>query len=228
MRNVWTVALALVVSFAYGAGAGEHPSEHPKSKHEHPKGKKHKHEHPKGKKHKHEHPKHKGKHEHPQKEKWVSHKKLMKAFVRAVKGHVKMTVADEGSFNVYDDKLDKTWELKLIRIHKKRIARLGENKFFACADFKTVAKGKKTKIDLDFFASKDGDDWSVDEVLVHKISGKARYTYNDKNQRVPVLAKKNRKHEHPKGHEHPKKKRRKKRKSHEHPSEHPTGSEHPH
>lgn len=193
MKRFMIVVLTAVLAAPAVSIAGEHPSEHSKGKREHPKKKTKK------------------------KEKWVSHKKTMKAFVKAVEGHVKMKVADEGSFNVYDDKLDKTWELELVRIHKKRIARLGENKFFACADFKTAAKGKKTKIDLDFFVSRDDGDFSVDEVLVHKVSGKPRYTYNSKNQRVPVKAKKH-KQEHPKG-----------KKKHEHPKggEHPSGSEHP-
>lgn len=187
MKRLIIAVLAVVLAAPATAVAGEHPSEHPKEKHERPKKKAKK------------------------KGKWVSHKKTMKAFVKAVEGYVKMKVADEGSFNVYDDKLDKTWELKLVRIHKKRIARLGENKFFACADFKTAAKGKKTKIDLDFFVTRNDGEFDVDEVLVHKVGGKARYTYNSKNQRVPVKAMKQ-KHEHPKA-----------KKKHEHPS----GSEHP-
>ena len=218
MNKLMIAVLAAVLAAPAVSLAGEHPSEHPTT---HSSRRKKKQEHPKGK---HEHPKKKYK----KKGKWVSHKKTMKAFVKAVVGHVKMKVADEGSFNVYDDKLDKTWELKLVRIHKKRIARLGENKFFACADFKTVAKGKRTKLDLDFFVSRKDGDFIVDEVLVHKVNGKPRYTYNSKNQRVPVKAKKH-VHEHPKGgkHEHPKGKAK-----HEHPKgkakhEHPKGGEHP-
>lgn len=193
MKRLIIAVLAAVLAAPAIAVAGEHPSEHPTSSRSR-------------KKKRHERPKKKAQ----KKGKWVSHKKTMRAFVKSVQGYVKMKVADEGSFNVYDDKLDKTWELKLVRIHKKRIARLGEDKFFACADFKTVARGKKTKIDLDFFVTRNDGDFNVDEVLVHKVGGKARYTYNSKNQRVPVKAMKH-KREHPKGSKH----------------EHPSGSEHP-
>lgn len=199
MKNGLIVGLLLALAVPI-AWAGEHPSgsEHPTGQ-EHPSG---------GKTHK--------KKKKKSKKSWVKHAATMKAFVHAVEGHVGMKSADEGSFTVYDKTLDKTWELKLVRIHKNRIARLGENKFFACADFKTAAKGEETKIDLDFFVTREGEDWNVDEVLVHKINGKPRYTYNAKNERVPVGDKKNR--------------GKKKKKGHEHPAgdEHPAGNEHPH
>lgn len=180
---------------------------------EHPKG----HEHPTGKdSKKHEHPKGKKGHEHPAKKKtadWVKHKKTMKAFVRAVEKHVRAKKKEAGSFEVYDAVLGKTWKLKMKKIHKKRIARLSDDKFFACADFTTVGKKPRTELDLDFFVTKTSDGWNVDQVLVHKIAGRPRYNYNDENERVPVTAR--RKHEHPKkckgkkckgkkGHEHPK------------------------
>ena len=182
MNRAFTFVLAASLAVPGIVYSGEHPSEHPKG-HEHPA---------KAKKAKKE-------------GKWVSHKKTMNAFVKAVNGHVDMKTADEGSFKVFDDKLDKTWELKLVRIHTKRIARLAEDKFFACADFKTMGDGKKIAVDLDFFVTKSGEDWNVDEVLVHKVSGKPRYTYNANNERVPVKAKMEKKkgHEHPTGHEHP-------------------------
>ena len=55
-----------------------------------------------------------------------------------------------GIFTVKDEKLDKDWDLKLVKVLKKRVVHLGDQRFFACADFKTVGKGKKDKVDLDF------------------------------------------------------------------------------
>jgi hypothetical protein len=174
-----TAALAL----ALPAAAGEHP--------EHPKG----HEHP-GKEHA-------DKHEHPGRGKKAAHKELMKEFVAAVEGDISAKAAGSGGkFMVSDEALKKDWGLKLLRIHKHKIARLSENSFFACADFKeTEGKGK---VDLDFYVSKSDAGWKVDKVLVHKVDGKPRFTYNEKNEIVPLEEKTSKEHEHPKGGEHPK------------------------
>ena len=115
----------------------------------------------------------------------VTPKALQAKYSAAVEKHVKRESKKTGAFQVPDDVLKKEWPLALKRIHKDRIVSLGEGKFFACADFKEKG-GKKTDLDLDFYVSKQGDAWIVDRVLVHKVSGVARYTYNDNNERVPI------------------------------------------
>jgi len=122
-------------------------------------------------------------------QRWEQDRKKIKAFVRAVKGHVSMQVADRGRFYVRDAKLEKTWELKLVRIHDDRVMRLGGGTLLGCADFKTVG-GKKIFLDIDFRARREGEDWFVDEVVVHKVGGVPRFDYSDANKRV-----KSRKHE---------------------------------
>jgi len=120
---------------------------------------------------------------------FVEDKGLMRAFADAVERYVAESEEAAGSFEAYDEKLDKTWKLKLVRIHRDRIARLGRDKFFACADFKS-ADGKPRGLDLDFYATKTGDGWSVDEVLIHKLDGHPRFNYDKDNRRVPVKGKK--------------------------------------
>lgn len=116
----------------------------------------------------------------------VSPEILKQRFSKAVEDHVAKESREQGgAFVVADDKLGKLWRLKLVRIHKDRIVQLAPNKFFACADFQEPA-GEGTKLDLDFFVTKMDKGWNVDQVLIHKVSGKPRYTYNDKNERVPV------------------------------------------
>lgn len=179
-RTLLIAALAL----AYGARAAEHP-EHPQA-HEHPaeqpqaKPEKGAHEeHPAG----HKHGEHPAGHEHPVGSKAWS-KQMRKEFNAAVVDFV-AGEAKDGAYSVKDEVLGKTWELKLIGVHKKRIVHLGDKGFFACADFKTVG-GEKRKLDLDFYATKDAGGWRIDKVLIHKVDGKPRYTYNEKNERVPV------------------------------------------
>lgn len=90
---------------------------------------------------------------------------------------------------IHDDKLNKDWQLKLIKVHKDRIVSLDAEgkRLFACSDFKSVKKGDPGKVDLDFYAVKNPDgSLTIDKTLIHKVNGEPRYTYNDKNEMVPV------------------------------------------
>lgn len=151
-----TVAFAVAVACASSALAAEHPKEHPTGA-EHPAG----HEHPAGSKH------------------WT--KQMTQEYTKAVEDFV---ARSPGGLKVHDDKLGKDWTLELVGVHKKRVVHLGDNRFFACADFKSL--DSKDKLDLDFYASKDGAAWKVEPAVIHKVNGKARYTYNDKNEMVPT------------------------------------------
>ena len=175
-----SIAVAVLFFCAGALSAAEHPKEHPTqpaaaptqtSAAEHPAAPAPAKEHPKG-------------HEHPVGSKpWV--KQMDKEYTAAVKDFVKQ--ADKaGGFKVHDDKLNKEWALKLKRIHEDRIQYLGHDTFFACADFNSAAKGDKSKLDLDFYAMKGADGWKMDKILVHKVDGQARYTYNEKNEMVPA------------------------------------------
>lgn len=110
---------------------------------------------------------------------------LQTSYAETVGGHVKAESKKAGGFLVHDDVLKKDWKLKMLKIHTDRIVELGQDRFFACADLQQLA-GKKTKLDLDFYVKKEGDRWVMEKVLVHKVAGKLRYTYNDKNEIVPV------------------------------------------
>lgn len=174
MRKIMlALSLGLALTSAALSQAGEHPKEHPtgapaqqtdkaSDKKEHPAG----HEHPVGSK------------------AWT--KQMNKEFNNVVEDHVaKKAAAEGGAFGIKDDKLGKEWALKLVGVHKKRIVNLGGNSFFACADFKTVS-GEKAKLDLDFYATKGPEGWKIDKTVIHKVDGKPRYTYNEKNEMVPV------------------------------------------
>ncbi len=166
-----SLALSLALASAVASRAAEHPKEHPTAPaaQEHPKGK----EHPAG-------------HEHPVGSKaWT--KEMNKGFAKAVEDYVaQRSSAGGGAFKIQDEKLGREWALKLIGVHKKRVVHLGEQHFFACADFKTIENGKKEKLDLDFYASKTPDGWKIDKTVIHKVDGRPRYTYNEKNEMAPV------------------------------------------
>ena len=83
-----------------------------------------------------------------------------------------------GAFLVLDDKTGQPLSLKLDKVHKERLSSIGNDTYFACADFKT-AKGKIYDIDI-FMMGKTADDLKVTEIMVHKENGKARYTWAEK------------------------------------------------
>ncbi len=115
----------------------------------------------------------------------MSPKQVQKYFSKVVEEHVNASSAKtDGAFVIKDDVLKKDWALKLKKIHTQKIVDLGHDKYFACADFKE-AKGKTT-VDLDFYVGRSGNAWSVEKVLLHKVAGKPRFTYNDKNEMIPV------------------------------------------
>lgn len=200
MTTSKTVVIALGIAVAWGMTslqAGEHPKEHPtapaaapksapKKAQEHPTASGEKAEHPSPAAKKEEHPK-----EHPTAEEETKRKALKKEFSAAVEAYVgEESRKTDGFFVVRDDKLSKDWKLKLVRIHKKNIAQLAEDRFFACADFSEgsnwLARFFATTVDLDFYVRKTSSGWKVEDVLVHKVDGKPRFTYDKNNNRVPV------------------------------------------
>jgi len=113
--------------------------------------------------------------EHPKSEKKVSTDDIDKA----IRGHIEQAAkASGGKISVKDDVLNKTWELELVRVHKDRLQALADGRYFACVDLK-AADG--TMVDVDFFLKKEGDALAVTDTTVHKINGKARYNYQEKD-----------------------------------------------
>jgi hypothetical protein len=113
--------------------------------------------------------------EHPKSEKKVSTDDIDKA----IREHIEKTAkASGGKFPVQDDVLKKTWELELVQVHKDKLQALADGTYFACVDFKAP---DATMVDVDFFLKKNGDSMAVTDTTVHKINGKARYSYVEKD-----------------------------------------------
>ncbi len=121
-----------------------------------------------------EHPK-----EHPA-EHPKSENKLSTADIdKAIRGHIEKTsAAANDRFPVKDDVLKKTWDLKLVRVHNDKLQALADGRYFACVDFEA---SDGTAVDVDFFLKKEGDGLAVTDTTVHKINGKARYGYQEKD-----------------------------------------------
>jgi hypothetical protein len=152
MKKVLSLAFVLIVTAFFSTLAmAQEKKEHPKE--EHPK----------------EHP------EHSKTAKKMSTDDIDKA----IRAHIEKTVAASGGrFPVKDDVLNKTWDLELVKVHNDKLQALADGRYFACVDFK-AADG--TMVDVDFFMKKAGDALEVTDTTVHKINGKARYSYQEKD-----------------------------------------------
>lgn len=66
--------------------------------------------------------------------------------------------------------------LDLVKVHDDRLSGLGGGKYFACVDMK-AADG--TIYDIDFFLSGTPDNMKVTETSIHKVNGKALYSWKE-------------------------------------------------
>ena len=136
-----------------------------------------------------EHPEHPtaGSKEHPNKVSAAQQKSAQDEYEKFVKDYVASEAQKTGGvYTIHDDVANKDWRLELVKVHKNKICMLNEgNTCFACADLKEV--GGKNKVDLDFYANHSPDGkMAMDKVLIHKVNGKPRFTYDKNNNMCPL------------------------------------------
>jgi hypothetical protein len=85
----------------------------------------------------------------------------------------------EGVFVVVDPKTGDTLELVLDKVHRARLSKVADNKYFACADF-TTKDGKIYDLDV-FMEGDDKDSLVFSEFSVHKEAGVERYTWYEED-----------------------------------------------
>lgn len=93
---------------------------------------------------------------------------------------------NKGVYSMKDDKADKTWSMKLDHVHRERLARIDETTYFACTDFKS---DDGHTVDVDFFMKDDGGKLAMSDATIHKVDGKPRYNWKEKDGywvRVPA------------------------------------------
>jgi hypothetical protein len=96
----------------------------------------------------------------------------------AIKSHVEnQEKAHGGVFTIEDAKLNKTWKLKLAKIHDpvRTFEQGGKTIYFACSDFNST-EGKDV-LDIDFWMTPKDGMLSVTETKIHKVNGEPRFTY---------------------------------------------------
>lgn len=90
----------------------------------------------------------------------------------------------QGAFVVVDKRGNALRRLELIRVHE-RVGKTG-NYYYSCTDMKDVATGDQ--LDLDFDIEDQGANLQVADIRIHKDNGKPRFTYDENDNMIPVLA----------------------------------------
>ena len=92
---------------------------------------------------------------------------------QAIESFVEADIDLRGAFLVIDPSTNEVLKLNLEKVHKERLSHVGNDVYFACADF----NGDNGKVyDLDIFLhGKNSDNLTVTEISVHKEDGEARY-----------------------------------------------------
>ena len=120
-----------------------------------------------------------GQHEHPGANVEQKGKAITADFVKqSIQDHIAaLSKAHGGVFMIRDDKLDKTWRLKFVKVHDpvRTFQKDGQTIYFACTDLKSV--DSNDLLDVDFWMVPKGDKLEVIDTKIHKVNGQPRFTY---------------------------------------------------
>ena len=102
---------------------------------------------------------------------------------QAIRDHIALTEREDEAFAIEDEVTGTTRTLTLVRVHE-RVGKTGEL-YYSCTDMRDTSSGEL--LDLDFDVDASGDRLEVVDVRIHKLEGQARYTYDDNDNRIPLL-----------------------------------------
>ena len=104
------------------------------------------------------------------------------AIRRRIESYVQRQTQTDGTFVIEDQETGATRRLQFIRVHH-RVGKSGEF-YYSCTDMRDINTGELLDLDFDVLAS--NGTLEVVDTRIHKVEGKARYTYDKKDHRVPV------------------------------------------
>ena len=94
---------------------------------------------------------------------------------RAIESFIEADINLRGAFLVIDPRTNGVLKLSLDKVHKERLSHIGDDIYFACADF-NADNGKVYDLDI-FLHGENTDNLTVTEISVHKEDGEARYNW---------------------------------------------------
>ena len=98
---------------------------------------------------------------------------------RAIESFVEADINLRGAFLVIDPSTNEVLKLNLEKVHKERLSHVGDDVYFACADF-NADDGKVYDLDI-FLRGMNTDELTVTEITVHKEDGQARYGWMEQD-----------------------------------------------
>ena len=121
-----------------------------------------------------------GKKEHPEHPDSASAEPTKDQLADAVEKYVAdKAVEKEGVFIIIDPESGETLELVLDKVHRERLSKVAEGKYFACADF-TTKEGKLYDLDV-FMEGDDANSLAFSDFSVHKEDGVERYMWYEED-----------------------------------------------
>ncbi len=104
----------------------------------------------------------------------------------SISGFIDTAVQANGSYSILDPVTGNVRNLELVQVHE-RVGKTGDY-YYSCTDMKDVNSGET--LDLDFDVANDNGALRVlpDKVRIHKVNGEPRYTYDEKDNMIPVTA----------------------------------------
>ena len=99
-----------------------------------------------------------------------------------IESYVKQKSGTDGTFAIDDPETGATRHLQFVRVHQ-RIGKTGAL-YYSCTDMRDINTAELLDLDFDVMAS--GGNLEVVDARIHKVEGKARYTYDANNKQIPI------------------------------------------
>lgn len=101
---------------------------------------------------------------------------------QSIQSHVQGIARKTGRFTIKDPVTGTTRNLEFVRVHD-RVGKTGPL-YYSCTDMRDTQTGEL--LDLDFDVKATGEQLKVVDARIHKVAGKARYTYDEHDNRIPA------------------------------------------
>jgi len=101
---------------------------------------------------------------------------------QTIQGYVQGIAQKRGTFPIKDPATRTTRTLEFVRVHD-RVGKTG-SLYYSCTDMRDKKTGEL--LDLDFDVKATGEKLKVVDARIHKVAGKARYTYDEHDNRIPL------------------------------------------
>ena len=102
---------------------------------------------------------------------------------QAIRDSISQIEQEEGAFTIDDEVMGSARTLTLVRVHD-RVGKTG-GFYYSCTDMQDASTGEL--LDLDFDVELKDGELDVVDVRIHKLNGQPRYTYDENDNRIPVM-----------------------------------------